>query len=215
MQLRVQSKQLSVGGSLPEHWMNDRRKANPLQQKRAPCHGYFYQVSGQSYHSRTTPQQTDVVSDSRANQGAKAAGYRQYGWENRRSEIFHLSSSIGTPSLRVDTLAQWKNKMKRIQSCTVLLLVNIAELHIWSVLTETRTRSKIKLSHFVVFGALIRMVLVRGASEQPFWDIPISKITKYGKAYSWAGDDVIETKWKVDRKIEDEFVFSSFFESLQ
>ena len=29
-------------------------------------------------------------------------------------------------------------------------------------------RSKIKLSHFVVFGALIRMVLVRGASEQPF-----------------------------------------------
>ena len=29
-------------------------------------------------------------------------------------------------------------------------------------------RSKIKLSHFVVFGAVIRMVLVRGASEQPF-----------------------------------------------
>ena len=72
-------KQLSVGGSLPEHWMNDRRKANPLQQKRAPCHGYFYRVSGQCYHSRTTPHQTDVVFYSRANQGAKAAGYRQYG----------------------------------------------------------------------------------------------------------------------------------------
>ena len=32
----------------------------------------------------------------------------------------------------------------------------------------TIDRSKIKLSHFVEFGALIRMVLVRGASEQPF-----------------------------------------------
>ena len=36
------------------------------------------------------------------------------------------------------------------------------------VLFKGEVRSKIKLSHFVEFGALIRMVLVRGASEQPF-----------------------------------------------
>ena len=36
------------------------------------------------------------------------------------------------------------------------------------IVIKGEVRSKIKLSHFVEFGALIRMVLVRGASEQPF-----------------------------------------------
>ena len=38
----------------------------------------------------------------------------------------------------------------------------------WGFMFKGEVRSKIKLSHFVEFGALIRMVLVRGASEQPF-----------------------------------------------
>ena len=40
--------------------------------------------------------------------------------------------------------------------------------YICSLPIKGEVRSKIKLSHFVEFGALIRMVLVRGASEQPF-----------------------------------------------